>query len=509
MAASDPPTFILPAFSPLTGSTDAPSIAVLNPVTGTHVGTVPDSDAESVRSAVASARAAQPAWADIGTRGRARLLRAWANEMWNGRDALIALIRAETGKNESSAYSEIAIIDNIVAYYAAHAPRFLRPRRRKTLLPLVYGAEVDYLPYGVVGAITPWNYPYFNLLVDVIPALIAGNAVVIKPSELTPLTALHAVERMRAVGIPADVIQVVTGRGDSGRALLDYADTIAFTGSTAVGRSIAVRCAERLIPCTLELGGKDAMIVLDDADLDHAARAAVRGGLENAGQACVGIERIYVENGAYEAFVEKLRALVESMHISSEGGFGVEMGSLTAARELHRVEAQVADAVARGAQVLAGGTRLPDLGATFYAPTLLTQVDHTMQVMRDETFGPVLPVMRVRDADEAVRLANDSPYGLSGAVFSRDEGKARRVARRLRTGDVSINGTQLFFTAAGATMGGFKQSGIGRRGGVEGLLRFVQAQSVLVDRVPIPNLDLIQANALTRRAYDLIRRLRL
>ncbi|MBK8025517.1 MAG: aldehyde dehydrogenase family protein [Chloroflexi bacterium] len=485
-----------------------PQIEVRNPVTGERIGTVPIFSAEQVRAAVQKARAAQPAWNALGVKGRGRLIRRWADAMWDSQVEFIRILRSETGKTEPNGYNEVAVIDNTVGYYYGHAARILRPQRRSTFLPFVYKATVYHEPYGVVGAITPWNYPYLNLLIDVIPALFAGNAVVIKPSDVTPFTAQYAIDKMHECGIPRDVIQLVNGRGDTGRALIDEVDCITFTGSTGVGKQIALRCAERMIPCTLELGGKDAMIVLNDADLDQAALSAVRGGLENAGQACVGVERIYVEEGAYDAFVEKLRSHMNQMICCADDGFGVHMGSMTNAREVERVEAHLQEAVERGAQVLAGGYRLEDKGPLFFAPTLLTGITHDMRVMREETFGPLLPVMKVRDAEEAIRLANDSPYGLSGSVFSRNERRAVEIARRMHAGDVSVNGTQLFFLSAASTMGGFKESGLGRRGGPEGILRYVQTQTIVADRLPIKNTDYILANRRTRLAFSLVRRLR-
>lgn len=485
-----------------------PVIEVKNPITNALIGTVPMQSSDEVHAAVQRARAAQSAWSEAGVKVRARLMRSWADAMWANQAEFFKTLRGETGKNEAGAYNELAVIDNVVAYYYARAPRMLRPQQRKSFMPFVFPATVYFEPYGVVGAITPWNYPYLNLLIDVIPALFAGNAVVIKPSDLTPFTALYAVQKMHEVGIPKDVIQIVTGAGDTGRALIDEVDYITFTGSTAVGRKVAARCAERLIPCSLELGGKDAMIILEDADLNQAALAAVRGGLENAGQVCVSVERIYVVESIYDAFVEKLRANVNQMVCGPDGGFGVHMGSMTNARELKRVAEQVEDAVGKGAKVMSGGQPMSDKGPLFYAPTVLRDVNHEMKVMRDETFGPILPVMKVRNADEAIQMANDSPYGLSGSVFSRNERRARQVARRLKTGDVSLNGTQLQWVAAGSTMGGFKESGIGRRGGPEGLMRFVQTQSIVAERMPIKNRDLILPNMLTRSAFGFLRRLR-
>ncbi|MBZ0301325.1 MAG: aldehyde dehydrogenase family protein [Anaerolineae bacterium] len=455
---------------------------VTNPVTGALIGRVPTADRAEVEAAVARARAARPAWEALGTRARARLLRRWADLLWAEREAAIRVICAETGKTWVGAYNELFVTDNISLYYSGHAPRLLRPQTRRALFPVFQHARVYYRPHGVVGLITPWNYPFLLAFCDLVPALIAGNTVILKPSEWTPFSAHHGVEWMHRVGVPADVIQVVDGAAETGAALVDTADCIAFTGSSAVGRQVALRAAARLIPYSLELGGKDPLLVLADADLDQAAAGVLIGALENAGQACTSTERVYVDAAVYAAFVERLRQRVPDLMLGTAEGHHV--GSLTSARELARVEAQIADAVSRGAQVIAGGQRRPDLGPLFFEPTVLVNVDHTMQVMREETFGPVMAVMRVRDSAEAVRLANDSAYGLSGTIYTRDLRQGAALARQIDSGDVSVNRPLAIWGAAAAPMGGQKSSGSGRRNGPEGLLRFVTSQTVVVDRIP-------------------------
>jgi aldehyde dehydrogenase (NAD+)/succinate-semialdehyde dehydrogenase/glutarate-semialdehyde dehydrogenase len=458
-------------------------IAVTNPVTGAEVGQIPVMTAEEVRAVVERARAAQPAWEALGVKERARLVRAWGDLLWEDQKTAMQKVRAETGKNDTGAWLEVLVVENTVSYYTHRAPQILRRQTRRSLLPFIQKARVYYKPHGVCGFITPWNYPLNNAFIDLIPAMIAGNTIVLKPSEITPFTSLYAVDLMYKVGIPRDVIQVVTGDGRTGAALVDTVDYISFTGSTATGRKVAVRAAERLIPCSLELGGKDPLIILNDADLDMAAAGTIQGALENAGQTCVSLERVYVEDGIYDRYVERMREYASRLTIGAGDGFDVHVGSLTNERELLRAEAHVADAVAKGAKVLFGGKRRPELGSLFFEPTILVDVNHDMDVMRDETFGPLIPVMRVKDANEAVRLANDSEYGLSGAVFTKDLKRGEQIAMQIESGDISVNRPNWVWGTASLPMGGVKNSGLGRRNGPEGLLRFVRTQSIVVDNL--------------------------
>lgn len=483
-------------------------IEVTSPISGEVIGAVDAATPEDVLAAVEQGRAVQPAWAALDVRERVRRVRRWGDAIFNAPDDLVRIIRAETGKVEAGAFLEIACIDNIIAYYAHHAPRWLRPQARKPLFPAIQRAQVIYHPYGVVGVIAPWNYPYLNALVDLIPALIAGNAIILKPSELTPLTAQYAVEQMHAAGIPADVVQIVNGRGDVGAALIDQVDYVAFTGSTATGKRIAVQAAKRLIPCSLELGGKDPLIVLADADLDHAAAAAIRGAFENAGQTCISVERVYVEALVYDDYVARVAALVRDFKIGAGAGMNVHMGSMTNAREFERVQEHIDDALAKGAKLLHGGKPRPDLGVLFFEPTVLVDVDHTMRVMYEETFGPVLPIMRVSDAEAAVRLANDSEYGLSASIFTSDLKRGERLAARIQSGDVGVNRPLLVFGTPSLPMGGVKSSGLGRRGGREGLMRFVRPQSILTDTLIGSKPALTTADPISELAWRTIRRVR-
>ncbi len=480
-------------------TTPPATIDVLDPVTGDVIGSVPNHTPDQVRATVERARAAQPGWQQRGDHGRARFLRLWADELWHCRDELVQAIRRETGKTEAGALIEVLVLDLVLAYYAKHAPRLLRPQRRRTLVPFAQAARVYYRPYGVAGFITPWNYPYLNALLDAVPALVAGNTVIVKPSEIAPYSALHAVERAYRAGIPRDALQVLTGDGSTGAALVDHVDYIAVTGSTATGRKVAKRAAERLIPYSLELGGKDAAIVLDDVDPDLAALGVLQGALENAGQTCVSVERVYVLDAVYPRFVERLAHHVQRITIGADDGFDVHIGSMTNEREVERCETQIADAVRKGARVLTGGRRRRDLGPFFFEPTILVDVNHSMDVMCKETFGPLIPVMRVRSEAEAVALANDSAYGLSSSVFGRDLARAEDIAQRIKAGDTSINRAQWVFSSPTLPMGGRRESGVGRRGGPEGLYRFVTTHSVLVDRAWITNRTLTHLDPLLYR----------
>jgi acyl-CoA reductase-like NAD-dependent aldehyde dehydrogenase len=463
-------------------STAVDELPITNPVTGAIIATVPITSRADVRKAADRARAAQPAWMSLSVIERCRLLQNWANLMWRNRDQVRATIRSETGKTDAGAFLEIFVIDNLTAYYARIAPDVLRVEQRRPLFPLVQSARVYHQSLGLVGFITPWNYPLYNALTDLIPALLAGNACLLKPSERTPLTARYAVDLMHQAGIPDDVVQIITGDASTGTTLIDQVDFIAFTGSVDTGRKVGARAAKRLIPFSLELGGKDPLIILKDADIDLAATGTLRGALENAGQMCISVERVYVEAAIYDQFIDRLEHFASQLKLSAGDGMDVHVGSMTNERELLRTEAHIADAVEKGATLLYGGQRRPDVGPLFFEPTILIDTDHRMDVMREETFGPVVPVMKVADVDEAVRLANDSAYGLSASIYSQDLALAERVATRLECGDVSINRTQMVMATPSLPMGGRKNSGIGRRGGPEGLRRFVATQSVLVDK---------------------------
>jgi acyl-CoA reductase-like NAD-dependent aldehyde dehydrogenase len=341
---------------------------------------------------------------------------------------------------------------------------------------------VRYEPVGVVGVIGPWNYPFTNTVGDAIPALAAGNAVIVKPSSVTPLTSLLIDEGLKACGIPVDVFQVLVGRGAIGETLIDLVDFLMFTGSTETGKHVMERAAKTLTPVSLELGGKDPMIVLKDADLERAANAAVFWSMQNGGQTCISVERVYVEEEIHDDFVSLVAEKVGELRQGVPGAFGsVDVGSFINPPQVEIVQAHVQDAIKKGARVLTGGNRLQGEG-TFFEPTVLTGVDHSMECMTEETFGPTLPIMKVRDAEEAIRLANDSPYGLQASVFTKDLEKGEAVARRIEAGAVVINDANANYVAPEAPMGGWKTSGMGVRHGAEGIRKYTRRQTIVVTR---------------------------
>ncbi len=480
-------------------------LTIKNPVTEEELGSIPVLTADDIRAAVERARAAQPMWQALGARQRGRLINRWKDMIWQDQKNCMAVIRRETGKTDANAFIEICILDAAVNYNVSRAPGLLRDQYRPSFIPVMHRAKVTYKPHGVVGFITPWNYPFMNALSDLVAALAMGNTAILKPSEVTPYTAFYAVEMMYKAGIPKDVVQVVTGDGRTGAALVDFVDYIMFTGSTANGKKVALRAAERLIPCSLELGGKDPVIILNDANLDAAATGTLRGALENAGQACVCVERVYVESGIYDAFVQKIVEYANKLVIGNGDGFDIHMGSLTNKRELLRCEEHVREAVASGAKVLYGGSARPDLGPHFFEPTVMIDVDHSMKLMNEETFGPIIPIMKVKDAEEAIQLANESEYGLSATIFTSDLRRGERLARLINAGDVSINRPQIVFGTPSVPMGGEKNSGVGRRNGKEGLLRFVKTQSIITDTLLIAPTDLTQADPISLLGMQVMR----
>ena len=462
----------------------ADKVIVRNPATLGPIAELPVAQAADVAAAVARGRIAQAAWQRTGFSERARLLYRLRDLLLDEGEKLADILTAETGRPRAEVYgNELFYLCDAIGSWAKKSAQHLRPKRIRPHFPLLKPKKVisTYAPRGVIGIISPWNFPLTMTLGEAIPALMAGNAVVIKPSELTPLSARFGAESAAKAGFPENLLQVVIGYGATGEALIDHADMIAFTGSVDTGKRVMRKAAERLLPVSLELGGKDPMIVLKDADLDRAAGACVWGSLMNCGQICTSIERVYVEAPVYQSFVDKV---VERVRAIRQGPSEneVDIGAMTSEQQLKKVAAQVNEAVRKGAKVLSGGRRHPGLSGYYYEPTVLVEVDHSMSIMTEETFGPVIPIVKVRSADEALRMANDSRYGLSASIFSRDKAAAWQLAERMESGSVSINDSLVSFIIADAPMGGCKESGYGYRHGAEGIRKFCQQKTIVVDR---------------------------
>lgn len=460
------------------------SLIVRNPATVEQIAELPVASPSDVAAAVERGRTAQAAWQETSLAARAQLFYRLRDLLLDEADKLADILTSETGRPRAEVHgNELLYLCDAIGVWAKKSPRYLRAKTIRPHFPLLKTKKVisTYAPRGVIGIISPWNFPLTMTLGEALPALMAGNAVIIKPSELTPLTALFGAEAAVKAGFPENLFQVVTGYAATGEALVDYADMIAFTGSVETGKRVMRRAADRLIPVSLELGGKDPMIVLKDAALDRAAGACVWGALMNCGQICTSIERVYVEAPVYQEFVDKVVARVRAMRQGPSAN-EVDVGCMTSEAQLKKVAAQVDDALAKGAKALTGGRRNASLPGYYYEPTVLVDVDHSMQIMTDETFGPILPIAKVNDAAEALRMANASRYGLSGSIFTRDSAAARRLAEGMQSGSVCINDSLVPFIVADAPMGGRKDSGFGIRHGAEGIRKFCQQKTVVIDR---------------------------
>jgi acyl-CoA reductase-like NAD-dependent aldehyde dehydrogenase len=416
------------------------------------------------------------------------MLRNLREAIYDARKEIVDLICRESGKPRVEAiFAELLLALDLSDFLSRHAPRWLRPERVPHHNPAfkAKSAWLEYAPHGVIAIISPWNYPFAIPISQAIAAVVAGNAVVLKPSELTPATGALVGGLFQRAEFPVDIAQIVQGAGELGAALIECApEKVIFTGSVATGKRVAEACARRLIPSTLELGGKDAMIVLADADLDVASSAAAWGSFTNCGQACLSVERVYVEQSVAERFTNLCAEKAKRLRVGPASDADAEVGPMIRPRQLEKVEEQLRDAVERGAKILAGGKRRTDLGQNFLEPAVVTDVDHSMKLMREETFGPVLAIGRVASADDAVRLANDSEFALSASIWTRDVRRAREIASQIRAGAVMINDLISYYGIAEAPHGGPGASGWGRTHSRLGLLEMVQVKYVDVDRLP-------------------------
>jgi len=460
-------------------------IAAHTPFTGELLCRIPAGTDADVEQAVMRARTAQPAWAARSFSDRAAIFLRFHDLLLRRQDEVLDLIQLETGKARRYAFEEVLDTAIVSRFYALHAARLLRPRRRRGALPLLTKTWEFHPPAGVVGFIAPWNYPLTLAITDAVAALMAGNAAVLKPDAQTSLTALWAVDLLRQAGLPPDVFAVVTGDGPVvGPEVGRHVDFIMFTGSGRTGRLVARQAADRLIGCSLELGGKNPMIVLHDADLEKAVDGAVRGCFAAAGQVCVSIERILVDEALWDRFVQRFVERTKALRIGAALDYSVDVGSLASDRQMKAVEDHVSDALEHGAQLLAGGRRRPEIGPLFYEPTILTNVNRGMKAYAEETFGPVVSLYSFASEDEAIEQANATRYGLSASMWSRDTTRAARLARRIRAGSVNINEAYAAtWGSVDAPIGGMKESGLRGRHGSDGILKFTESQTIAVQRL--------------------------
>ncbi|MDR0990151.1 MAG: succinate-semialdehyde dehydrogenase (NADP(+)), partial [Propionibacteriaceae bacterium] len=460
-------------------------MAVYSPLDGQLVGEVPVCTTADVTAAVERARRAQPAWANLSPRRRAERLLTFRQRLVERRDDLLDLVHWENGKARYDAFEEFLDVVLTSGYYGAKGARILRPEHRPGAIPGLTQVQVNYVPKGVVGVITPWNYPLTLSISDALAALVAGNAVILKPDSQTPFTALLLVSLLYEAGFPQDLLQVVTGPGAHlGPPLIEAIDYLMFTGSSATGARLAEQCGRRLIGCSAELGGKNPMLVLADADPERAARGAVRGCFANSGQLCMSIERLYVNRAVYDDFTARFVAETEALRLGTANDWSVDLGPLIDDSQFAKVDQAVRDALDHGAVALTGGSPRLDLGPHFYPPTILTGVDETMALYREETFGPVVALTPVDSDEMAIRLANDSTYGLNASVWSGSARHARAVGRQLRCGTVNLNDSYApAYISLSAPMGGFGRSGLNRRHGPEGLRKYTEPQTVATQRL--------------------------
>lgn len=488
------------------------------PFTGAPLVTFPTSSVDDVERAFMTARAAQPAWAATPLSQRAAVLRRFADLVLERQTEVLDIIQMETGKSRLSAFEEVAYSSVAARHHAVRARRYLADRSEPGMFPLLTSVTVTRRPVGVVGVVSPWNYPLTLAVSELLPAVVAGNTVVLRPDPQTTLTALWTAELLAEAGLPDGVLQVVTGGGQIGAAVVDRADHIAFTGSTPTGRIVGARAGERLVGATLELGGKNPLYVADDVDPYVAAAGIARACFANTGQLCVSIERLYVHADVAEEFLEAFVPLVRDLRLGTGLDYSYDIGSLTSKAQLDRVMDHVEDAVSHGARVLAGGIHRADIAPYSYAPTVLANVPEDAKCTREETFGPVVAIHIVESDDEAVARMNDTEFGLNASVWARDTRRGRRIAERIEAGTVGVNdGFTSAWGSVGAPQGGHKSSGLGRRHGREAIEAMTESRSIVVQHGVMRGLSIDNlyaagpelATGLLSRALRVMNKLRL
>jgi succinate-semialdehyde dehydrogenase / glutarate-semialdehyde dehydrogenase len=457
---------------------------ITNAMTGQPLGRVPQCTRDDVVAAAHRARAVQRRWAQRPLRERTQVMLRFHDLVLRRQDEVLDIIQLENGKARTHAFEEVADVCLTARYYANTAEKYLTPKRRQGVLLMLTEVWEHRPPKGLVGIISPWNYPLTLGISDALPAIVAGNAVLAKPDNQTPFSALWAVRLLEEAGMPQGLVQIVTGSGSElGTPIIEQSDYLMFTGSTDTGRQVAAQAGERLIDCSMELGGKNALLVLDDAHVGKAATGAVRAAFSNAGQLCISVERIYVPTALWDAFVDRFVAAAKAMRLSAALDYSADMGSLINEKQLETVTQHVDDAVQHGATVLAGGRPRPDIGPYFYEPTILTGVREGMTAFADETFGPVVSLYPVQTEQEAIEKANDSPFGLNFSVWTSDLKRGRRLATQLQAGTVNVNeGYAAAWASVDAPMGGMKASGLGRRHGELGILKYTEPQTIAIER---------------------------
>ena len=440
---------------------------------------MPVSTAGEIGDAASQAREAQHRWKRLSFSQRAQVLGRFHDLILDRRLQILDTIQSETGKSRRDALAELVTVAGTARYYLAHGAQHLRAKRGRPAVPLITSAETVYKPYGVVGLITPWNYPFLLGIADALPALLAGNAVLIKPSELTPLSAVLARNLLVECGLDPDLAALIHGGGEAGAELIRHVDYVGFTGGITTGTKVAAAAAERLIPFSLELGGKNPMIVLQGAPLNEAATGLIAGAFSNSGQTCIAVERVYVEESIYDEFARRLVEKTTRLKLGWSKAWDMDMGSLISRNHADQVLSRIERAIGEGGRALAGGKCRTDLGPSFVEPTILANVNDRMAISREETFGPVVTLYPVRSAEEAIARANDSEFGLNASVWAGGLKRGCEIARQIETGSAAVNSTLLIYNSFDVPMGGVKHSGIGRRHGEHGILRYTQPQSIV------------------------------